>query len=695
MAIFVYGVIFSWRRRPYVGYVLLLPLLSLYTKEVSAQQNNQLEDIIANQVLDESEASNELAEYSEALLDILKKPIDLNKASEQDLNQLIFLSAFRIQQILLHREKVGSFISPLELQVIPGLSLETLDQLLPFVIVKEPFLDQFSIPEVAKKAISTVMVTYGRSLQVPQGYKISDPKRSKYLGTPDKMSVRYRWTYQDRLRMTLNMEKDAGEPFFMEEKIYGFDHISGSLLFNKVGPFSKVIFGDYLLQFGQGLTIWNGAVFGKGASVAHVMQQGLGIRPHTGMMESKYMRGVAGTFLFKKINLTPFISYNRLTATVKEEGPHRNITSINYSGLHRTPSELRNRRGLGQTTYGLNADYQKRGFVIGTNFISTHFEIPLKLNSREYSKYRFEGHALQNISAYYRFNFYNLLFFGESAHSLGSGFANNHGVIAALGRKFSTSLSYRNYTVDYHSFFAQSFQDQSLLANEKGWHLSFVYHPRRRIEWMNSIDYIKFPWKKFRANQSTFTFQGRTQFSYIWYKKGHLKFRYQYKFFQENYPSAMKRKIGIADVARQQARVAFLYKLKPNFQIGNQVEFKRFEKTAVGRKNGFLIFQDVIWGYPKWKIGGNFRVAYFQADGYESRLYAYERNVLHSFSFPSYFRKGLRIYFNKKIKPVRGLDIWFRYALTHYLGISELGSGLDKIAGNQKSDVRLQLRYSW
>lgn len=91
MAIFVYGVIFSWRRRPYVGYVLLLPLLSLFTKEVSAQQNNQLEDIIANQVLDESEASNELAEYSEALLDILKKPIDLNKASEQDLSQLIFL----------------------------------------------------------------------------------------------------------------------------------------------------------------------------------------------------------------------------------------------------------------------------------------------------------------------------------------------------------------------------------------------------------------------------------------------------------------------------------------------------------------------------------------------------------------------------------------------------------------------------
>ncbi|MFD1165816.1 hypothetical protein ACFQ2C_09400 [Sphingobacterium daejeonense] len=67
MAIFVYWVIFSWRRRPYVGYALLLPLLSLFTKEVSAQQNNQLEDIIANQVLDESEASNELAEYSEAL----------------------------------------------------------------------------------------------------------------------------------------------------------------------------------------------------------------------------------------------------------------------------------------------------------------------------------------------------------------------------------------------------------------------------------------------------------------------------------------------------------------------------------------------------------------------------------------------------------------------------------------------------
>jgi hypothetical protein len=61
MAIFVYEVIFLWIRRPYVGCAFLLPLFLLFTKEVSAQQNNKLDYIFANQVLFYSEASNDVA----------------------------------------------------------------------------------------------------------------------------------------------------------------------------------------------------------------------------------------------------------------------------------------------------------------------------------------------------------------------------------------------------------------------------------------------------------------------------------------------------------------------------------------------------------------------------------------------------------------------------------------------------------
>jgi len=676
--------------------VLLFHLVGCISTNVIAQSESQVEDILANQVLDESESSNEIADYSEILSNVLKRPLDLNKVSEKELSQIFFLSPFQIQQILLHREKIGSFISPLELQVVPGINLETLEQLLPFVMVKEATLvEQFDLSDMLRKSQGSLMLTYARGIQVPRGYEISDPNKSRYLGSPDKVSNRLRWNYQDRIKLSFNMEKDSGEPFFKEKQVYGFDYYSGALMINKLGPFEKLIIGDYLLQFGQGLSLWNGAVFGKGASVAHIMQQGLGIRPHTGMMESKFMRGGAATFRIKQLEITPFISYNQLTATINTEEGLSYISSINYSGLHRTPSELRNRKSLSQSVYGINLGYQKDRLKIGTNILSTHFSIPLKLNTREYNKYRFFGSNLQNISAFYQYNVYNVLVFGETAHSLGSGWANNHGIIAALGKKFSASLSYRNYFKNYHSFFGQSFQDQSNLSNERGWHSSFTYHPKRRIEWMNSLDYVEFPWLKFRSKEPSYSFQARTQFSYIWYKKGHLRFRYQYKFFQENFSAEAKETEGIAEVARQQARIIFLYKLHPNLQIGNQVEGKQFHKTKLGKKHGFLIFQDIVWRYPNWKLAGNFRISYFNADDYAARLFTYERDVLYSFSFPSYFRKGIRFYFNKKVQPIKGIDVWLRYSITNYFNVEELGTGLDKVSGNRKSDFRFQIRYSW
>ena len=115
----------------------------------------------------------------------------------------------------------------------------------------------------------------------------------------------------------------------------------------------------------------------------------------------------------------------------------------------------------------------------------------------------------------------------------------------------------------------------------------------------------------------------------------------------------------------------------------------------LAKQYGFLVFQDLIWNRPRWKMGGNLRFAYFNADSYEARLFAYERDVLYSFSFPSYFRKGFRFYLNQKFKPLKGIDIWLRYAITTYGNLKEFGSGLDKIIGNNKSDLKVQIRYAW
>ena len=354
-----------------------------FSTTLYAQSQHDIDDILASQILDETESSHNISEYAEVLAQLKRRPLDLNMATEQDFKQLIFLSQLQIHQILAHRNKIKSFISTLELQVIPSINAEGYEQILPFIKVKEDLLEgKSTIPKMMKEASGSWMLTYGRGLQVPRGYEISDPNRSRYLGSPDKVINRLRWNWSERVKFALNMKKDPGEPFFKEKQTQGFDHYSGSISIHKIGRFEKIILGDYLLQYGQGLALWNGPVFGKGASVAHIMQNGLGLKAHTGLMENKFMRGMAAQLKIKNLNVTPFLAYNHLSASINTKGNHPFVSSINYSGLHRTPSELKNRHSLQQLVYGVNLSFQPEKFKVGLNFLSTQFDRYLKFNNR-------------------------------------------------------------------------------------------------------------------------------------------------------------------------------------------------------------------------------------------------------------------------------------------------------------------------
>ena len=71
------------------------------------------------------------------------------------------------------------------------------------------------------------------------------------------------------------------------------------------------------------------------------------------------------------------------------------------------------------------------------------------------------------------------------------------------------------------------------------------------------------------------------------------------------------------------------------------------------KEQGFLIYQDVIYTSPKSKLKMQYRMAWFCTDSYQSRIYAYENNVLYGYSFPSFVGKGFRTYLNLSWKPTK------------------------------------------
>lgn len=87
------------------------------------------------------------------------------------------------------------------------------------------------------------------------------------------------------------------------------------------------------------------------------------------------------------------------------------------------------------------------------------------------------------------------------------------------------------------------------------------------------------------------------------------------------------------------------------------------------------------------------RLQYFETGSYNSRLYAYENDVLYSYSIPVFSDKGIRYYLSYNYDLTKKISFWFRWAQTIYSGNGVIGSGSDEIEGNRKTEIKLQGLY--
>lgn len=62
---------------------------------------------------------------------------------------------------------------------------------------------------------------------------------------------------------------------------------------------------------------------------------------------------------------------------------------------------------------------------------------------------------------------------------------------------------------------------------------------------------------------------------------------------------------------------------------------------------------------------------------------------------PAYYGRGSRLVFVVKYTLNQHFDFWFRITNTYYADKQSLGTGLDAIDGNNRTDVKLQLRYKF
>ena len=73
-------------------------------------------------------------------------------------------------------------------------------------------------------------------------------------------------------------------------------------------------------------------------------------------------------------------------------------------------------------------------------------------------------------------------------------------------------------------------------------------------------------------------------------------------------------------------------------------------------------------------------------------IYAYENDILYTFSIPAYYGKGIRTYLNLQYHISPKIDFWFKIANTGYTDRDAISSGYNEIAGSRRTELKFQLR---
>ena len=640
-------------------------------------------------------------------------PLNLNTASREDLQELLLLNDIQINEILKRIEEKGPFETMFELQEMEYWDLLTIENILPFTRVapvKEiEEKEAGRLKKYLKEGKTEIFMRLQRVPEEKAGYEdvpdsIREQSNSYYWGSPDRVYSRIRFTHQRDLSVGVTMEKDAGEEFFGQTQPYGFDFYSAHAYYARNNGFlRKVAIGDYQMEMGQGVALWTGYAFNKTVDATRVRKNARGIRPYTSVDETRFLRGVATEFAVSDFYLTTFFSQKGVDGSIQslendslsDDEEARLASSINLSGLHRTTSELERKNSLQERIYGANLKYVRGGFNAGVSAIQHEYDTPIQRADRPVNEYEFSGDELTVLSADYSYIVRNLSFFGEAAQSRSSNsFGWMQGALLALGRNASISAIYRDYAKDFHTFYARGFGNSARPINESGLYVGGAF--RFNDAWTLNVyaDNFKSPWLRFRVDAPS---EGEDVLAQLKYRPNprlelFLRVRQQNRMqnARGDYEGPLR---PVEDFTQRVYRIALNYKITKDFQWKSRVDYVTDERNSLGLQQGFSIAQDLVYRSRKRPFQIAVRYAVFDTDGFDARIYNYEYHLQNVFSIPVYFNQGSRYYAMLKYTFFDGkMDLWLRYASFVFANQGTLGTGPERIDGNTRSEVAVQVR---
>jgi hypothetical protein len=681
------------------GMLLSFPATAQENERVSATTEQQLENLTQS-----TNAAIQDDAYLQQLDHFKRHPLNVNAATAEELAELDILSGLQVQSFIAYRKLLGKLVNRYELQAIPAWDIATIKKILPFIMVDD---DKNLVEHLQDRwtgGDGILITRYGKMLEKSKGYdKPAAAGINYYLGSRDKIFLRYTYNYKNLLQWGLLADKDAGEQFFKGYQRQGFDFYSFHFFARKLGIVKALAVGDFTVNFAQGLIQWQSLAFKKSADVLAIKRQAAVLRPYNSAGEYNFQRGAGITLQKANWETTWFASFRKISANTVPDTAigDEAVSSFLTSGYHRTAAENEDRNSLRQTALGANLQYQGGNWHAGISSIHYHFSKPVQKADIPYNLFALQGSSLTNTSADYSYTWRNMHVFGEAAmdNTFNKAFLN--GAIISLDAKADVSIVYRKISSAYQSVNANAFTENTYPVNENGLYTGLSVRPVASLQLNAYADVFRFPWLKYRVDAPSAGKDYLIQATYTPNKRVELYIRYSNEAKMINQPGAATTSI-VDLVPQRDLRLQAAIVANKEITLRQRTELLWYNSgAATSAGQGFLSYLEAYYKPYRKPWQGNMRLQYFETDGYNERIYTYEADLPYNYSIPFYYDKGFSYYFNiswdasrfinrKKKKPV-GMNCCLRWMQTIYPGKTSVGTGLDETTGNHHSEIKFQL----
>jgi hypothetical protein len=639
-------------------------------------------DLSATEDLVESDQERfDPLEVLERLEELRRFPLDPNRASFSQLEQIPYLSVHQIEGILKARQK-ERFLTLNDLLGAPGMDPGTLARVRSFlkIVVRRTGLRGLSSTQAmpGKGVRGHLRVRTAGVRPLSRGYR-----EGQYLGDPSGGYLRLHLASGRHVWAGILAEKDPGEPELA-------DYVSFSLRLDKLGPVRRLLLGDFALEFGQGLALWTcGGLSGGVRDISDLKRKARGIRPYTSAEENSALRGLALSLGLDRVTLHLFHSRSHLDAS-RENGA---VTALVAGGLHRTAGELEKKDALREIVSGGHLDLRLADrAAVGLTWCRWRWRPLMDPPRSPGRRYALRGDEHRILGGDVDVAVGPLCLFAEAAVAEGSAAAFLAG-LSMEQRTVRAGLLWRRYPPEFcnprgSGKAAKDDQNETGVLMGLKWKVS----PGTHVELL--ADGFRRPWRTFYlempATGGSWSLRAQRRFG------AGITMAVRLKCQDDQVSTA-----GAHGLQKNLPSRRITRRFQVDWRVSDEIEIRsRLETSrASTAPQGSLRRGALLLGQVKISLGAGSEVkaaaALFHIPDYGGRIYLCEVGPRGTARNVALFGRGTRVFLLLSRLIREDLEASLRFCSTAYHDRRDIGTGRDRIDGDVKREFILQADWNW